>query len=316
MSVDWLSQYRTMLIIRRFEQYGEQLFTEGRIRGTMHPCTGQEAVAVGSCSALAQDDYVTSTHRGHGHFIAKGGDPRRMMAELFGKATGYSGGRGGSQLMADYDIGFLGANGITGGSLPTAVGAALTAKYKRTGRVALCFFGDGAANQGTCHESMNLAALWSLPVIFLCENNRYAMSTATEDALPVRDIADRAAGYGIEGETVDGNDIEAVYYAVSRARERARNLEGPTLVECKTYRLSGHSRGDKRHYRSSEEEERAWRNEPILRTSQWLQNCGVLSEQQDTDLQAEAAELIDEAVRFAEESAEADPAELEQGVYA
>jgi TPP-dependent pyruvate/acetoin dehydrogenase alpha subunit len=219
-----IRQYRTMLVIRLFEEAVETLFSRGLIKGTAHPAIGQEAVAVGACGALCRGDYVTSTHRGHGHFIAMGGDPRRIMAELYGKRTGYSRGRGGSQLMADFRLGFLGANGITGGGIPVATGVALSAKLRGTGRIALCFFGDGAANQGTFHESLNMAGLWKLPVVYVCENNMYAMSMRVSDAVPVPDLAVRAAGYGMPGQVVDGNDLPAVQAAVREATARARRL--------------------------------------------------------------------------------------------
>ncbi|MCX7591767.1 MAG: thiamine pyrophosphate-dependent dehydrogenase E1 component subunit alpha, partial [Kiritimatiellae bacterium] len=260
---DLLQCYKLMLIIRYFEEQVETLFAKGLIKGTAHPATGQEAVAVGVCSVLRRTDYVTSTHRGHGHFIAKGGDPARIMAELFGKATGYSGGRGGSQLMADYSLGFLGANGITGGSIPFATGIALASKLRHTDRVTVCFFGDGASNQGTFHESLNMAGLWRLPIVYICENNMYAMSTPVHQAMAIRDIATRAASYGFSGEVVDGNNFFAVREATRRACLRARRGGGPTLLECKTYRLSGHSRGDPGLYRSPNEVKEAWRNDPI-----------------------------------------------------
>ena len=311
-----LQYYRTMLVIRYFEERVESLFTRGLVKGTAHPAIGQEAVAVGVCSALRKRDYVTSTHRGHGHFIAKGGDPGRIMAELFGKATGYSSGRGGSQLMADYRIGFLGSNGITGGGLPLATGAALSIKQRGTGQVAACFFGDGAANQGTFHESLNLAGLWSLPAVYVCENNMYAMSTPVASSTAIRDIADRGAAYGMPGRVVDGNDLEAVRACMREAVARARRLEGPTLIECKTYRMSGHSRGDPRVYRAAAEED-AWRRKgPILRFRRSLRQQGLLSGELDRELRREAKQIVREAERFARQSPDPDPADLEQGVFA
>jgi TPP-dependent pyruvate/acetoin dehydrogenase alpha subunit len=305
-----------MLLIRLFEQRVEELFSTGVVRGTTHPAIGQEATAVGACGALRRGDYVTSTHRGHGHFLARGADPRRIMAELFGKATGYSRGRGGSQLMADFSLGFLGANGITGGSIPIATGAGLSARLRGTGRVALCFFGDGASNQGTFHESLNMAGLWKLPVVYLCENNGYAMSTAVRDAVPVPHIADRAAGYGIPGVAVDGNDLLAVRAAVAAACTRARALEGPTLIECKTYRLSGHSRGDPRKYRTPEEEQAWWARDPILRFRDWLRGRGWLSRADDARLRREVKQQVADAVRYARTSPDPDPATVGKGVFA
>ncbi len=313
---DLLGYYQLMLLIRFFEETVERLFTQGVVQGTTHPSIGQEATEVGAVAALRPDDYVTSTHRGHGHFLAKGGDPERMMAELFGKATGYSGGRGGSQLMADYSLGFLGANGITGGNIPTATGAAFSAKYLGLDRVALCFFGDGAANQGTFHESLNLAGLWRLPVLYLCENNQYAMSTHVSAATPVTNLADRALGYGMPGVIVDGNDVLAVRNTVAEARRRAVAGEGPTLIECKTYRLSGHSRGDACRYRTREEEASARARDPIQRLRQLLIEHGQLDADRDADLVAAAQARVAAAVTFAENSPEPDPATLEQGVFA
>ena len=311
--LDW---YRTMLVIRFFEEKVEKLFSDGVIRGTTHPAIGQEAVAVGVCSALQKLDYITSTHRGHGHFIARGGDPNRMMAELFGKATGYSGGRGGSQLMADYAMGFLGGNGITGGSIPVATGAALSAKLRGTGRVAACFFGDGASNQGTFHESLNLAAIWKLPVVYICENNLYAMSTPVGRTIVIPDIATRAASYGLPGVVVDGNDLLAVREAVGAACDRARGGEGPTLIECKTYRMSGHSRGDPRHYRTREEEAFWKKGCAIKRFRSVLLKQGLLDTAKDRAIKQEVRAVVAAAVRFAKQSPEPDPATLEQGVYA
>jgi pyruvate dehydrogenase E1 component alpha subunit len=311
-----LQNYRLMLLIRRFEETVEKLFTEGTVRGTTHPSIGQEAVPVGVCAALGPDDYVTSTHRGHGHFLARGADPKRMMAELFGKATGYSSGRGGSQLMADYGIGFLGANGITGGNIPTATGAAFSAKYLGQKRVAACFFGDGAANQGTFHESANLAGIWNLPVLFICENNQYAMSTHVRAATAVENIADRAAGYGIPGEVVDGNDLPAVAAATRAARARALEGGGPTLIECKTYRMSGHSRGDPRRYRSREEEERARANDPLRRMAKALLENGMMDANGDESLRQAVSREVEAAVEFAGESPVPEVASIRQGVFA
>ncbi len=312
----FVTYYRTMLLIRLFEETVEALFSRGLIKGTTHPAIGQEAVAVGACSALRRGDCITSTHRGHGHLLARGGDPCRIMAELFGKRTGYSRGRGGSQLMADYRLGFLGANGITGGSLPFATGVALDAQLRKSDRVTLCFCGDGASNQGTFHESLNLAGVWRLPVVFLCENNGYAMSTPVQAGVPVRDIAVRAAGYGFPGVIVDGNDLFAVRDAMAEACARARRGEGPTLIEAKTYRLSGHSRGDQRKYRTREEEAAARRNDPLVRFRKWLVAEGHLGGDEATALRREVKAAVTAAIRFARTIADPDPATLEQGVFA
>jgi len=311
-----IGYYRTMWIIRYFEERVEALFAQGRIGGTTHTGAGQEAVAVGACAALDDGDYVTSTHRGHGHLLARGGDPKRIMAELFGKASGYSGGRGGSQLMADRCLGFLGSNGITGAGLPVAVGAALSSVYRKTGRIALCFFGDGASNQGTFHESLNLAAIWSLPVVFVCENNLYAMSTPVSQSLPVPDIAVRAAGYAIPGRVVDGNDVLAVRDAVAEAGGRARRGGGPSLIECKTYRFSGHSRGDPRLYRTREEEAAWQKRDPLICCKKQLRRLGAWTADDDRALKREARRVVAGAVLAARQSPFPDPATLEEGLFA
>jgi TPP-dependent pyruvate/acetoin dehydrogenase alpha subunit len=294
--------YRRMWIIRLFEQKVDRLFGEGVLRGTSHLCVGQEASAVGACAALRPDDYATSTHRGHGHFLAKGGDPRRLMAELFGRETGYSRGRGGSQHMACYAIGFLGSNGITGGGIPIATGAALAVQRRGGDQVVLCFFGDGASNQGVFHESLNMAALWKLPVLYLCENNLYAMSTPVQNAISVADVAKRAAAYNIPGVVVDGNDFFAVCAAVDEAAARARRGEGPTLIECKTYRMVGHSKSDRRAYRTREEEAEWQARDPLPRFRDALLAAGHLTPEEADRIPDEAAREIEECVEFAKRS--------------
>ena len=311
-----LRYYRTMLLIRRVEERMEQVFLEGVISGTCHPCTGQEAVAVGACAALLPTDYIVSNHRGHGHFIAKGGDPRRIMAEVFGKATGYSAGRGGSQHMASFQIGFLGSNGITGGGIPIATGAALSLQIQKRSEIVGCFFGDGAANQGACHEAMNMAAVWKLPIVYICENNLYAMSTSFREAFAITDIAQRAPAYGMPGEIVDGNDVLAVREAVAKAAERARTGGGPSLVECKTYRFSDHSRGDPREYRPRKEEE-AWHARcPIKRLREKLVEMKALNEELDARIRASVEQEVREAEDFARNSADAAVDDLGKGVFA
>lgn len=311
-----VESYYRMWLIRLFEEEVDRLFGAGVLRGTSHLCVGQEASAVGVCAALQPEDYVTSTHRGHGHFLAKGGDPRRLMAELFGKETGYSRGRGGSQHMACFEIGFLGSNGITGGGIPIATGAALAIQRRREARVVVCFFGDGAANQGVCHEAMNMAALWKLPVIYVCENNLYAMSTPVGHALAGGSVAARAQGYGMVGLAVDGNDYFAVRDAAREAVERARCGEGPSLIECHTYRMLGHSRGDRRIYRSREEEA-LWRTrDPIPRLQKALLDSGELTEAEDRRIQEEVAQTIQEAVAFATQSPVLPVEAALEGVYA
>lgn len=303
-------------MIRLFEEAIERLFLEGRIMGTAHTCIGQEAVAVGTAAALETRDAMTTTHRGHGHFLARGADPKRVMAELFGRETGYSRGRGGSQMMMDPSIGFFGANGITGGSIPFATGVALDAKLRDTGRVTVCFFGDGASNQGVFHETLNLAALWKLPVLFVVENNGYAMSTPTARGLANPHIADRASAYGITGVSVDGNDFFAVRDCVAQHAAVCRAGQGPVLLECVTYRLSGHSRGDPRVYRSREEEAAAWENDPILRLETRLKADGTLTDATAKTLREKAQACVDDAIRFAESSPLPDPASLQEELFA
>lgn len=290
---------RCMLLIRHFETRVDQLFAAGELRGTSHLSAGQEATAVGACAALRPDDYVTSNHRGHGHFLAKGANAHRLMAELFGKEPGYSQGRGGTQHVADLSIGFLGMNGITAGMLPVAVGAAFSAQYRGSGQIALAFFGDGASNQGAFHEALNLAAIWKLPVVFLCENNGYAMSSPASSMVSVRDIADRAAGYGIPGVVVDGNDVLAVRDAVAAATDRARAGEGPSLLEAKTYRQFGHSRGDLRIYRTRKEEAAWAAHDPITRYRDRLFAEGVLSPDDFAALEEAVRAEVEDAVAFA-----------------
>ncbi len=312
-----LQAYELMLTIRFFEEAIERLFLEGRIMGTAHTCIGQEAVAVGVAAALEPRDALTTTHRGHGHFIARGADPGRAMAELFGRETGYSRGRGGSQMMMDPSIGFYGANGITGGSIPFAAGLALDAQIRGTGRVTVCFFGDGASNQGVFHETLNLAALWKLPVLYIVENNGYAMSTATARGLANPHIADRAVSYGIAGECVDGNDFFAVRDAVARLAGNARQGGGPALLECVTYRLSGHSRGDPRVYRTREEETEARKNDPLLHMETALKRGDPAVTDATLDACRRTAQTrIDAAIHFAESSPLPDPASLKDALFA
>jgi TPP-dependent pyruvate/acetoin dehydrogenase alpha subunit len=304
-----------MLLIRRVEERMEQVFLEGVISGTCHPCTGQEAVAVGACAALLPTDYVVSNHRGHGHFIAKGGDARLIMAEVFGKVTGYSRGRGGSQHMACFKIGFLGSNGITGGGIPIATGAALSLQLQRRSEIVACFLGDGAANQGAFHEALNMAAVWKLPIVYICENNLYAMSTPFREAFAISEVVQRAAAYGMPGDTADGNDVLAVREAVSKAADRARGGKGPTLVECKTYRFSGHSRGDPREYRPRAEEA-AWRARcPIKRLRQRLIEAGALTDDLDARIREGVEREVREAEEFARNSADPPVGELGEGVF-
>jgi pyruvate dehydrogenase E1 component alpha subunit len=313
---DLLKMYRKMLEIRFFEEKIFELYGRNLVPGTIHLYTGEEAVAVGVCSALSKDDYITSTHRGHGHCIAKGADLKRTMAEILGKKTGYCKGKGGSMHIADFSIGMLGATAVVGAGLPIAVGAALSAKLRKTDQVVACFFGEGASNQGTFHESINMASAWKLPVIFVCENNLYAMGTRQSRIMNVEDIADRAVSYGIPGVSVDGNDVLAVYEATRIATERARKGEGPTLIECKTYRHKGHSRVDSAKYRPREEVEEWLRKDPIKRLRDKLIQADILTEGEFQEVEKKVLNAIEDAVKFAVESAYPPPEEALEDVYA
>jgi pyruvate dehydrogenase E1 component alpha subunit len=307
---------RLMLTIRLFDERALALYRAGEMRGTTHPYIGMEAVGVGVTMALRSDDWVTSTHRGHGHTIAKGGDPRKMMAELLGRATGYSGGKGGSMHIADMDKHMLGANGIVGGGMGLATGAALTAKLQKTGAVAICFFGDGALEQGILHETTNLAAIWKLPVVFVCENNQYAMSASAAWSVAGGDPASRAAGYGIPGVTVDGMDLFAVHAAASEFVERARRGDGPAYLICTTYRFHGHHAGDPLNYREKEEVER-WRlRDPIERVKQAALASGAMRAEEIESMEHQIEQQIEEAVEFAKNSPDPTPDQLMTDIYA
>jgi pyruvate dehydrogenase E1 component alpha subunit len=294
--------YRTMVKIRRFEEKVIQLYADGEIPGFMHIYVGEEAVAAGVCAALEKHDYITSTHRGHGHCIAKGGRLDLMMAELFGRSTGYCKGKGGSMHIADLDIGILGANGIVGGGLPIAVGTAAGIKYKGDNRVCVCFFGDGATNIGSFHEACNLASTWGLPVIFVCENNQFAQTTPQSEHQKIKDVAKRAIAYDIPAVTVDGNDVLKVYEAVKKAVGNARQGGGPTFIECKTYRWRGHWEGDPQPYRTAEDVAR-WKEKcPIDRFKEYLVTNEISTEQELEKIDMEVARELEEAVEFARES--------------
>ena len=310
--------FGTMLRIRRFEEKVEELVFAGSLSGFVHLYIGEEAVATGVCAALLDSDYVTSTHRGHGHVIAKGGDLKLMMAELFGKQTGYCKGKGGSMHIADLDLGILGANGIVGGGPPLATGAGLSAWCKGTEQVSVCFFGDGASNQGTTHEAMNLASVLQLPVVFVAENNQMAEYTRQSYHQNIESIAERAAAYGMPGIVVDGNDLPAVYEATEQAVSRAREGKGPTLMECMTFRIKGHSVGDAQKYRSEEEvvEWMADDKDPIKRYEKNLLGLGLLTEEKIEALKADVQKEIDDAVAFAEESPAPPIEALHTDVYA
>lgn len=293
--------YKKMLHIRKFEEKVAYFFSMGMVHGTTHLYVGEEATAVGACTALEEKDLITSTHRGHGHCIGKGIDLNKMMAELLGKETGYCKGKGGSMHIADLSRGNLGANGVVGGGIPIAVGAALTTKMKKIDRVVLCFFGDGAANEGSFHESLNLAAVWNLPLIFVCENNLYGMSVSTAQSMKIKNIADRAAAYGIPGKVIDGNDAVAVYNTVMEAKEYVKKY-GPILIEAKTYRWSGHSKSDANVYRTKEEIAE-WRKKcPIEGLKKYMLETGVSTIQELKGIEKEADQEIDQAVEFAQNS--------------
>ncbi len=302
----------TMMVIRRFEEKALDLYSLGKVHGTMHLSIGQEATAVGASGALTQQDYLLNTHRGHGHCLAWGSQADLMMAEFMGKETGYCRGRGGSMHIANVDANNLGANGIVAGGLPISVGVGLSIRSRNTEQVVIVVFGDGASNEGAFHESLNMASIWNLPVIFLCENNQYAMSMPVEKSMNIDRISNRAAAYGIEGVTVDGNDVEAVYAAVSKARQRAVAGNGPTLIECNTYRYMGHSKSDRQAYRTRDEV-KAWMDkDPIERLAATL---GLSDKDKDALFKKAEAEIA-KAVEFAEASPEPDVADIMEGVYA
>lgn len=310
-----LAHYERMWLIRRFEEALADLFSEGLVGGTSHFCVGQEACAMGAVAGLRADDLVTSNHRGHGHFLAKGADPGRLLAELLGKATGYSAGRGGSQHMADFSLGFLGSNGITGGMIPIATGAALSQKRLGTGKVVLCFFGDGACAQGTFHEAVNLGAIWDLPIVYLLENNQYAMSTPVRSVCRLERLSERAAAYGIPGVSVDGNDYFALREAVATAADRARSGGGPTLIEAVTYRACGHSKSDRCEYRPEGELECWQERDPLTVMAQALTAQGLLDAATDGAVRERVEATLATAIHFARESPEPDAATATEGVY-
>lgn len=310
-----LHLYKRMLLIREFELRAINERRNGLIPGFIHSCVGQEATAVGACAALRNDDVITSTHRGHGHLIAKGGEPKYMMAELAARNTGYCGGKGGSLHMTDFDLGILGANGIVAGGIPMASGAALAFKMRGESRIVLAFFGDGAVNEGAFHEAANLAGLWKLPLIFFCENNLYGEGTPQAKQAPIADLSLRAEGYGFPGVIVDGNDVLAVYEATQAAAERARSGEGPTFIEGKTYRFRGHYEGDPMVYRTKEELE-SWRQrDPIITLRRRLVEGEVASEEELQALKAEIETILDEAVQFATDSPQPKLESAMEGVY-
>jgi pyruvate dehydrogenase E1 component alpha subunit len=308
--------YRRMLTIRRFEERCNYLFMQGKIPSTLHLYIGQEAVAVGVCSHLSAEDYVTSTHRPHGHALAKGVTPRAIMAELYAKRTGCCKGKGGSMHVGDMSVGMIPAIAIVGGNIPLTTGLALACKRLGKGQVAVSFMGDGATNEGAFHEGLNMAAIWQLPALFVIENNLYAASTPLSWTFQIENLADRAAAYGMRGEIVDGMDVLAVREAAGRAIERARRGEGPTLLEAKTYRLCGHSRSDPRTYRSKEEEAEWATRDPLLRLATRMKEAGAISEDGLAEIEREVTAVIDDAVAFAEASPDPEPEDALEDVFA
>ncbi len=312
-----IQAYRTMLLIRHFEYAaGRKLFSQGAVKGTIHPYVGEEAVATGAFLALQEGDMVTSTHRCHGHCLALSGDPLRVMGEILGREIGYCRGRGGSMHIASAECGMLGAMGVVGAGLPIAVGAALANQYRREDRVVVACFGDGASNQGMFHESVNLAAIWALPVIFLCENNQYAVSTSISYSTRIKDIARRGDGYGIPGILVDGMDMIAVYQKTLEAVERARKGEGPTLIEAKTYRFEGHYFGEPQVYRSPAEVAQWKKRDPIHFLREWLAKEELLTAAEADRLDEAVRQEIEEVTKMALEAPFPDGGQFDRYVYA
>ncbi len=311
----WLRQ---MMLIRRFEEKAGEAYSLGKIGGFCHLYIGQEAVAVGSLAVLRPDDYITCSYREHGHALVRGITPRAVMAELFGKAEGCSGGKGGSMHLFDASLGFLGGHGIVGGHIPLATGMAFAIKYRDTSQVAVCYFGEAAVNNGAFHEALNMAALWKLPAVYICENNRYGMGTALERASAIYDISERASSYDMANEVVDGQDVLVMHAAMERAVTRARTAKHPTLLEVRTYRFMGHSMSDPihGHYRTREEVEDQRKRDPITVWSQRLIGAGMLDEAAVWTMDQEVMAEVEDAYQFADQAAEPEPEALYRDVYA
>lgn len=305
-----------MILIRRFEEKCAESYSLGKIGGFCHLYIGQEAVGVGSISAIREDDYVLTSYREHGQAIAKGISPEAVMAELYGKAGGCSGGKGGSMHLFDKRVNFLGGHAIVGGQIPLATGVAFASKYQETDKVTLCFFGEAAVNQGAFHESLNMAQLWKLPCIYICENNQYGMGTSLARAMSLQNVAEKACAYEVASEFVDGMDVMAMRQATQRAVKRARETSQPTLLEARTYRYMGHSMSDPGNYRTRAEIEKYQERDPIKVFTATLKEEEILTDKDISDLEAEVKEQVERAVRFAEESPEPDPSELYSNVYA
>ena len=311
-----LEMYRRMVRIREFELASIELFKRGHVKGAVHPYIGQEASGVGVCMALRKDDLIAGTHRSHGHNLAKGADPRRMMAEILGKETGYCKGRGGSMHIAAFETGSLGALAVVGSGIPIAVGAALGFKMKGEDRVAVPFTGDAGSNTGNWHEGLNMAAIWDLPVVFVLENNHYGVSTNIKDTIQITDLSLRAQAYGIPGMRVDGFDVQAVYEAAVEAVARARGGEGPTLLVTESYRLEGHYAGEPEVYRSRAEVQTYWQRDPIPRFRQHLLSDSLATEGELDDIEAEIKQEMLDAVKFAQTSPQPDPSTAMDYIYA
>lgn len=310
-----VDMYKTMMKIRKFENQAMDLFANGSIPGFVHLYLGEEAVATGVCANLNDKDYITSTHRGHGHIVAKGGDLSLMMAELYGKETGYCKGKGGSMHIADAEKGILGANGIVGAGHNIAVGAGLSISYRETDQVCVCFFGDASTNQGTFHESMNLASIWKLPVVFVCENNLYGISMNQSRHQAIKDVSDRAVAYNMPGITVDGNDVFAVHEAAEEAIKRARLGQGPTLIECKTYRHRGHFEGDPGAYKPEEEVKEWMAKDPVPRFESFLIDNKILTKKELKELNEDLDKEMAAAIEFAEKSDYASVESVVEDIY-
>jgi pyruvate dehydrogenase E1 component subunit alpha len=310
-----LKLFHQMVLIRRFEEKCAEAYSLGKIGGFCHLYIGQEAVGVGSISAIREDDYVVTSYREHGQALAKGISAEAVMAELYGKATGCSKGKGGSMHLFDKSVNFLGGHAIVGGQIPLATGLAFASKYQETDKVALCFFGEAAVNQGAFHESLNMAQLWKLPCIYICENNQYGMGTSLARAMSLQDVAEKACAYEMASEFVDGMDVMAMRQATQRAVKRAREDSQPTLLEARTYRYMGHSMSDPGNYRTRAEIEKYQERDPIKIFTATLKEQNILSDKDISEVEAEVKEQVEQAVRFAEESPEPDPSELYTNVY-
>lgn len=310
-----ISLYEVMVKIRMFEEMAEKLYSAGKIPGSLHFYIGEEAVATGVTAALKKDDYITSTHRGHGHLVAKGGDLKLMMAELLGRKDGYCKGKGGSMHICDLSLGIMGSNGIVGAGLPIAVGVGCAAQLRDKGQVCVCFFGDGASNRGTFHESINMASIWDLPVIYVCENNLYGISGCTRETMNICDVAERAKSYGIPGLIVEGNDVLEVHDATQKAVERARQGEGPTLIECKTWRHRGHWQGDPDNYRDPKEHKTWLAKDPIPNFANKLQKDGIATIDELQAIDKKIEKMVEEAVDFANESPWPEEKDLTEDIF-